>query len=33
MLAATKGSVARSGSSAPQVQLKMSFSFISASPR
>src|SRR2546427_3245400 len=28
MLAATKGNVARSGSSRPQVQLKMSFAFI-----
>src|SRR5437660_1173547 len=33
MLAAMKGSVARSGSSRPQVQLKISFSFISVSPQ
>jgi hypothetical protein len=32
-LAATNGSVARSGSSGPQVQLKISFSFISFSPQ
>lgn len=33
MFAAMNGSVALSGSSRPQVQLKMSFSFISVSPR
>ena len=33
MLAATNGSVARSGSSLPQVQLKISFSLMSVSPR
>jgi len=33
MLAATKGSVARSGSSRPQVQVKINFSFISVSPQ
>ena len=33
ILAATNGSVARSGSSRPQVQLKISYSFISFSPR
>jgi hypothetical protein len=32
-LAAMNGSVARSGSSRPQVQLKISFSFISVSPQ